>query len=60
MNSLRRVCVFALLWLTLSAPSHAGNVAFPAFSYEAGYLATLLVNEVACPGERGYVSEANS
>lgn len=49
-----------MLCLMIPAPSHAGNVDFPSFSSEAGYLATLLVNETAFPGERGYVSEANS
>ncbi len=51
---------FCLLCLTLGVSSHAQNVAFPAFSSEAGYLGALLVNEVAFPGERGYVSEANT
>lgn len=60
MNPVRRVCAFVLFCLGISAPSHAGNVDFPSYSSEAGYLATLLVNEVAFPGERGYVSEANT
>ena len=46
--------------LASSLPTFAGNVRFPAFSSEAGYLGALLVNEVAFPGERGYVSEANT
>lgn len=51
-----------LLWchLLIAPFVYAGNVNFPAFNSEAGYLAALLVNEVAFPGEHGYVSEADA
>jgi hypothetical protein len=51
-------CVCACV--AIGASSQAQNVHFPSFHSEAGYMATLLVNEVAFPGERGYVSEVNS
>jgi hypothetical protein len=59
-DSVRRLFGFVCLCLVATSLGYAGNVDFPSFSSEAGYLATLLVNETAFPGERGYVSEANS
>ena len=56
----RRLLLLGAIGYGCLGTSHAGNVRFPELSSEAGYLAALLVNEVAFPGERGYVSEANT
>ena len=50
----------ALLFVLAAPALTAANVDFPSASSVEGYLARLLLNEVAFPGEQGYVSEANT
>jgi len=59
-RSIRRVLLLCGVCLVTSSSMVANNVTFPSFQSEAGYLATLLVNEVSFPGERGYISEADA
>ena len=60
LRSLHRVLLFCGVCVVTSLSVCANNVTFPSFHSEAGYLATLLVNEVSFPGEHGYVSEADA
>ncbi|MGB0257651.1 MAG: hypothetical protein ACPGES_03260 [Coraliomargarita sp.] len=59
MFRLRSSLLAVLLWV---APQWgvAANTNLPNFSSLEGYLACLLINEVAFPGEQGYISEQNS
>lgn len=52
----RAITVIALVAMATTA--HA--VSIPSASDPAGYVARLLINEAAFPGERGFVSEADS
>lgn len=49
-----------ILLFLLFLISAQGRVSLPPIKTVEGYLAALLVNEVAFPGERGYVSEADT
>lgn len=49
-----------LLWLSLAAPAAAQFAKLESETTPAGYIASLLVNESPFPGERGYVSEADT
>jgi hypothetical protein len=51
--------VIAAVMLAAAGISHA-TVTVPSPSDPAGYVARLLINEAAFPGERGFVSEADS
>ncbi|MEM1223612.1 MAG: hypothetical protein AAGH40_12720 [Verrucomicrobiota bacterium] len=52
--------LFALCAAFIAMGLQAQNVNFPSRTTETGFLAALLVNEVAFPGERGYISKADS
>ena len=53
-------CVAVVLLLTMAIRAAAQFATLEAPAAPAGYLARLLVNEAAFPGERGYVSEMDS
>lgn len=56
-----RSLICGLLWLFLPGQTLPGtNVAMPPKSTPEGFLSRLLINEVAFPGERGFVSEDDS
>ncbi|MEM7791994.1 MAG: hypothetical protein AAF546_11380 [Verrucomicrobiota bacterium] len=60
-HSKRSKCILLVLCTTLASVAlQAKNVNFPARTSETGFLAALLVNEVAFPGERGYISKGDS
>ncbi len=59
MTVLRSILLAALLSLAPQAGT-AANTNLADFSTLEGYLASLLINEVAFPGEQGYISEQNS
>jgi hypothetical protein len=60
LHTLRRVLLLCGVFVVASSSMCANNVTFPSFHSEAGYLATLLVNEASFPGERGYISEVDA
>lgn len=54
------IALLATLLCLAQQVASAGNTKLSDFSSLEGYLACLLINEVAFPGEQGYISEQNS
>ncbi len=60
---IRRLRVHYCFWLIALGgmlPACGGNVDLPSADTPAGYVARLLINETPFPGEKGYVSEADT
>jgi hypothetical protein len=56
---IRRLTLLSAIVLAIY-PGHAIAVSFPAADTAEGYVGRLLINEAPFPGERGFISEADS